>query len=175
MQNIGYDVSANELKNNQTQYFTFDEFGNRELNQKLKERSDITFVLKPTSAKKAIKDKTISWEVINKELSPKLIIEHITKRRFPVEQVSNIKISKENGKIKLNWENPKDSDFRGAKVVKNPYRAPFSHKDGQKLYAGPDNYTFDDFGADDIVKYYSIFTYDNVPNYSEPVVVKYTP
>lgn len=174
-QNIGYDVSANELKNNQTQYFTFDEFGNRELNQKLKERAHATFVLKPTSAKKAIKDKTISWEVANKEFSPKFVIEHISKRRFPVEQVSNAKISKENGKIKLTWENPKESDFRGAKVVKNPYRAPFSHKDGQKLYAGPDNYTFDDFGADDIDKYYSIFTYDDVPNYSEPIVVKYTP
>jgi len=175
IQNIGYDVSANELKNNQTQYFMFDEFANRTLNQKLKERSDVAFVLKPTSSKKALKDKTISWETTNKELSPKLVIEHIHKRRSPVAQVKNAKIINENGKIKLIWDNPEDKDFRGVKVIKNPYRAPISHKDGQKLYAGRDNYTYDDFGAKDINKYFSIFTYDDVPNYSKPIIVKYKP
>ena len=173
IQNIGYDVSANELKNNQTQYFMFDEFANRTLNQKLKERSDVAFVLKPTSSKKALKDKTISWETNNKELSPKLVIEHIHKRRNPVAQVKNAKIINENGKIKLTWDNPNDKDFRGAKVIKNPYRVPISHQDGQKLYAGRDNYTYDDFGAKDINKYFSIFTYDDVPNYSKPIIIKY--
>ena len=175
IQNIGYDVSANELKNNQTQYFMFDEFANRILNKKLKERSDITFVLNPTASKKAIKNKTITWEVSNDELSPKLIVEHISKRRYPIEQIKNAKIVYENEKIKLTWDNPKNRDFRGVKVVKNPYRAPISHKDGQKLYAGPDSYTFDDFGAKDIKKYFSIFTYDDVPNYSTPVILEYKP
>ncbi len=175
IQNIGYDMSANELKNNQTQYFMFDEFANRILNEKLRERSDVTFVLKATSSKKAIKDKIVSWEIDNQELSPKLIIEHIPKRRHPVGQVKNAKIINENGKIKLTWDNPKDKDFRCVKVVKNPYRPPVSHKDGQKLYAGTDNYTYDDFGAKDIAKYYSIFTYDDVPNYSTPIIIKYKP
>ncbi|WP_024954821.1 M14 family metallopeptidase [Sulfurospirillum arcachonense] len=175
IQNIGYDVSANELKNNQTQYFMFDEFSNRELNQKLKDRSDVAFVLKPTSSKKSIKDKIVAWEVNNKDLSPKLIIEHIAKRRFPVAQVKNAKVFIENGKIKLTWENPTENGFRGTKVIKNPYRFPASQKDGQKIYAGPDNYTYDDFGALDISKYFSIFTYDDVPNYSEPVVIQYIP
>lgn len=173
IQNIGYDVSANELKNNQTQYFMFDEFANRILNQKLKDNSDITFVLKPTASKKAIKNKTITWEMGNKELSPKLVIEHIPKRRYPVGQIKNATIFNENGKIKLTWDNPKDKDFRGVKVVKNPYRPPLSHKDGQKLYAGPDSYTYDDFGAKDIRKYYSLFTYDDVPNYSAPIILEY--
>ena len=30
--------------------------------------------------------------------------------------------------------------------------------------------TFDDFGAIVIPKYYAIFTYDNVPNYSEAII-----
>lgn len=175
IQNIGYDISANELKNNQTQYFMFDEFANRTLNQKLKERGDVKFVLKATSSKKAIKDKIVSWETDDKELSAKLIVEYIPKRRYPVSQVKNAKIIDEDGKIKLTWDNPKDKDFRCVKVVKNPYRPPISHKDGQKLYAGPDNYTYDDFGAKDITKYYSIFTYDDVPNYSTPVVLMYKP
>ena len=60
IQNIGYDVSANELKNNQTQYFMFDSFSKIILNEKLKTKSDISFVLKPTSALKIIKNKKIN-------------------------------------------------------------------------------------------------------------------
>jgi len=175
IQNIGYDVSANELKNNQTQYFFFDEFSNRALNEKLKDRTSIGFVLQATSSKKSIKDKKVSWEVSDKDFSPKLTIEYIEKRREPVAQVKNAKIVNENGKIKLQWDNPKEKDFRGTKVIKNPYRKAISHQDGQKLYAGSDNYTYDNFGAKDIKKYFSIFTYDDVPNYSEPIVLEYIP
>ena len=175
IQNIGYDVSATELKNNQTQYFMFDSFSKIILNEKLKSKSDISFVLKATSALKTIKNKTVSWEVSNNSLCPKLILEHIPKRRFPVEKVTNAKLSLENGKIKISWTNPKNSDFVGAKVIKNPFRKPLSAQDGQKLYAGADEYTLDDFGATDINKYYAIFTYDNVPNYSEPIILEYIP
>lgn len=112
----------------------------------------------------------------NQSLSPKLIVEHIPRRRVAVEKVSNAKLIKENGKIKLTWDNPNDPAFKGVKVIKNAYRKPFSTHDGQKLYAGADNYTFDDFGgAKDIVKYYAIFTYDDVPNYSEPTIIEYNP
>jgi len=173
IQNIGYDVSANELKNNQTQYFMFDTFAGMTLNDKLKNRSDISFVLKPTSSKKVLKNKNISWEVNNVSLSPKLILEHIPKRRFPVEQVTNAKLITENGRVKLSWSNPDNIDFKGVKVIKNAYRKPLSSHDGQKLYAGLDNYTFDDFGAQDTDKYYAIFVYDDVPNYSKPIILEY--
>ncbi len=173
IQNVGYDVSANELKNNQTQYFMFDSFSEIILNEKLKNKSDIAFVLKPTSATRIIKDKTVSWEANNNALCPKLIIEYIPKRRFPVEQVTNAQLTMDNGKIKVTWKNPNNPDFRGAKVIKNAYRKPLSAQDGQKLYAGIDDYTLDDFGATDIDKYYAIFTYDDVPNYSEPIILEY--
>jgi hypothetical protein len=174
IQNVGFDVSATELKNNQTQYFTFDTFSELTLNDKLKTKSDIAFVLKPTSSKKSVKDKSVSWEITNGSLSPKLILEHIPKRRFPIEQVTNAKLLKENGKIKITWENPDNNDLKGVKVIKNPFREPFSTHDGQKLYAGIDEYTYDDFGAKDIDKYYAIFTYDDIPNYSDPIILKYT-
>lgn len=173
IQNIGYDVSANELKNNQTQYFTFDTFAEITLNEKLKDKSDVSFVLMPTTSRKSIKNKTVSWETKNQTLSPKLIIEHIPKRRKPLPQVKNAQLVDENGKIKITWTNPKDNDLKGIKVIKNAYREPYSTHDGQKLYAGMDNYTFDDFGALDIDKYYAIFTYDEVPNYSKPVIIRY--
>ena len=174
IQNIGYDVSANELKNNQTQYFAFDTFSEITLNEKLKTKSDVAFVLRPTSSKKANKSKTVSWETKNQSLSPKLIIEHIPKRREALPQVENAQLITENGKIKITWTNPKDRDLKGVKVMKNAYREPYSTHDGQKLFAGMDDYTFDDFGALDIDKYYAIFTYDEVPNYSKPVILKYT-
>jgi len=171
--NIGYDVSATELKNNQTQYFTFDSYAGITLNEKLEDKSDISFVLSPTSSKKAIKDKSISWEMKNQSLSPKLIIEHIPKRRKPLPQVTNENLTLENGKIKLTWTNPIHDDLKGVKVIKNAYREPYSTHDGQKLYAGMDEYTFDDFGALDVDKYFAIFTYDEVPNYSKPIIIKY--
>ena len=171
--NIGYDVSATELKNNQTQYFTFDSYAGITLNEKLEDKSDISFVLSPTSSKKAIKDKSISWEMKNQSLSPKLIIEHIPKRRKPLPQVTNANLTLENGKIKLTWTNPIHDDLKGVKVIKNAYREPYSTHDGQKLYAGMDEYTFDDFGALDVDKYFAIFTYDEVPNYSKPIIIKY--
>ncbi|WP_321315546.1 M14 family zinc carboxypeptidase [Halarcobacter sp.] len=173
IQTIGYDVSAAELKNNQTQYFPFDSYSEINLNEKLKDKSDIAFVLKPTSSQKLIKDKKVSWEIKNQNLSPKLIIEYIPKRRYPIEKVTNAKLTKENGKLKLTWDNPKTPDLKGVKVIKNAFRKPYSTHDGQKLYAGMDNYTFDDFGAKDIDKYYALFTYDEVPNYSEPVIIEY--
>ena len=173
IQNIGYDVSANELKNNQTQYFTFDTFAEITLNEKLKDKSDVAFVLMPTTSRKSIKNKTVSWETKNQTLSPKLIIEHIPKRRKPLPQVKNAQLIDENGKIKITWTNPKDNDLKGIKVIKNAYREPYSTHDGQKLFAGMDDYTFDDFGALDIDKYYAIFTYDEVPNYSKPVIIRY--
>ena len=171
---IGFDVSASDLKNDQTQLFMFDSFARIELNKKLKFKEDINFILKPTSSKKTLKDKTISWELENNELCPKLIIEYISKRRFPIEEVQNEMISCENNKIKLSWLNPSHNDLKGVKVIKNAFRAPLSHKDGQKLYAGSDEFTFDEFGAKDVDKYYAIFTYDDVPNYSKAVIIKYS-
>ena len=173
IQNIGYDVSANELKNNQTQYFAFDTFAEITLNEKFKNKTDLAFVLKPTSSKKAIKNKSVSWESKKQSLSPKLIIEHIPKRREALPQVENAQLVMENGKIKITWDNPKHDDLKGVKVIKNAYREPYSTHDGQKLFAGMDNYTFDDFGSKDIDKYYAIFTYDEVPNYSKPVILEY--
>ncbi len=175
IQNIGYDVSANELKNNQKQYFMFDSFAEIELNKKLQEKSNVSFILKPTSSKKVIKNSIVNWATQDNELSPKLIIEHIPKRRFPIDIIKNLKLIKENGKIKLTWENPDDKDFAGVKVIKNPFRKPYSCNDGQKLYAGKDNYTYDNFGALDIDKYYAVYTFDHVPNYSKPIIIKYTP
>jgi len=92
-----------------------------------------------------------------------------------VSSVTNLKYSIENRKIKLSWKNPAQKDFRGVFVIKNRYRVPISPYDGVKLYGGSDNWTYDSFGALDLDKYYAVFSYDEVPNFSEPTILKYKP
>ena len=75
--------------------------------------------------------------------------------------------------IKLSWENPKDIDFSGCYVVRNSFHPPKVFSDGVKLYGGADSYTFDNFGSLDKRKFYAVFTYDDVPNFSEPTIIEY--
>ena len=47
--------------------------------------------------------------------------------------------------------------------------------DGVKIYGGTDTYTYDNFAAMSVEKYYAVFTYDDVPNFSQGATVKYNP
>jgi len=67
----------------------------------------------------------------------------------------------------------KEANLVGVRVVKNPFRIPLSPYDGQKIYGGKDEYTYDKFGSLDENKYFALFTYDNVPNFSEPTWIQY--
>ena len=172
IENIGYDVSVSELKNEE-QVFLFDSYAIQEFGNRLQQKKPVAFLLRPSSAHKLVKNSVVEWHSSHPEYTPKLVIEYLNKRRKPVSPVSNLKYSIENGKVKLSWTNPKDADFKGVFVIKNPFRKPISPYDGDKLYGGPDNWTYDDFGALDIDKYYAVFTYDSVPNFSEPVILEY--
>jgi hypothetical protein len=174
IENIGYDVSVNELKNEE-QVFVFDTYAIQELGNRLQNRDSVAFLLRPSSAQKLTKGSTVEWHSSHPDFTPKLVIEYLNKRRKPISPVTGLKFSVDGGKIKLSWKNPKEKDFRGVFVIKNPFRKPISPYDGDKLYGGTDNWTYDDFGALDIEKYYAVFAYDDVPNFSEPTIVKYTP
>jgi hypothetical protein len=100
-------------------------------------------------------------------------LNYIKKRRSGVEAVTNLRRSVENGMIRLDWKRPDDEGFKGVIVVKNPFHIPSSPYDGQKLYGGLDSYTYDNFGDKYITKYYAVFAYDEVPNFSEPAVLSY--
>jgi len=172
IENIGYDVSAGDLKDRE-QVFLFDSYGIQEFGNRLKEKRPVAFLLRPSSAQKLVKNSIVEWHSSHPEYTPKLVIEFLHKRKKPVSSVSDLKYTISNGKIKLSWKNPTDKDFKGVFVIKNPFREPISPYDGDKLYGGPDNWTYDDFGALDVDKYYAVFTYDDVPNFSEPVILKY--
>ena len=173
IEKIGYDKSVIDIKENDDLEFIFDSYSV----DRLEERWDkkIAFIIKPTYHKQVTKDARVFWKYKKQGNSSNLVIHYIKKRRESIGEVSNLRLLKENGKIKLTWKNPKHKDFKGVFVVKNPFRIPKNPFDGQKVYAGMDEYTIDTFGATDIKKYYAIFTYDNVPNFSKGVSVEFKP
>ena len=171
IEKIGFEKSIIDIKELEDLEFIFDSYSIEKLEEKWGKK--IAFVIIPTIHKGFTKNATVEWKVKKQGKSSSLLIEYIKKRRNPLDEVTNLKLKKENGKIKLTWKNPKHKDFRGVFVVKNPYRIPKSPYDGQKLYAGKDNYTYDAFGSLDKSKYYAVFTYDYVPNYSKGVHIFY--
>ncbi len=168
---IGYEVSRADLQKNKTHKFIFDNYSRLALEDIHKHNKNAKFIIKPTSSD--IKNHIVDWYGKDKKNSVKLIVNYINRRKEPVDQILNLQISIEKNKIKLKWDNPLDEDFKGVYVVRNRFHAPKNHLDGDKIYAGRDNYTYDNFGNINIDKYYAIFTYDNVPNYSEPITTKY--
>ncbi len=168
---IGYEVSRADLQKKKTHKFIFDYYSCLALEDVHKDNKNAKFIIKPTSSD--IKNHTVDWYGIDSKNSVKLVVKYISRRKVAVNQVSNLKITKEKSQVKLTWENPNCEDFKGTYVVRNRFHKPKNHLDGDKIYAGMDNYTYDDFGSVKIDKYYGVFTYDNVPNYSEPVVIEY--
>jgi len=168
---IGYEVSRADLQKNKSHKFIFDNYSRLALEQRHKSNDKINFVIKPTSSD--IKNYLVDWYGKDSTNSVKLVIRYIKRRRHPLEPISNLQQSIENGKIKLSWNNPDDKDFVGTYVVRNRFRVPTNPLDGDKIYAGRDNYTYDDFGSLNIDKYYALFTYDDVPNYSQSSIFHY--
>lgn len=173
VERIGYEVSIEEIKKDNAQRFVFDTYTIVELVEAMKAQKKLLFLILPTSEKSFSSSQVTYWSDEKNENPPRLILEYIKKRREAIASVSNLTFIKENGMIKLSWENPSDEAFQGVMVVKNPFHVPCSAFDGQKLYGGKDNYTYDNFGSLDESKYYAVFTYDDVPNFSPVTFIKY--
>jgi len=169
---IGYEVSRSDLQKKKTHSFIFDSYSRLNLEQMHKKNKKAKFIIRPTST--INKNHIIQWYGNDSsKFNVKLVVKYINRRKNPLPSPTDLQTKIENGKVKLTWTNPKNDDFVGVYVVRNRLHKPISPLDGVKLYAGRDNYTFDDFGNPDIEKYYAVFSYDNVPNYSTPVVFEY--
>jgi len=167
VERIGYDVSVADIKTNIKQRFVFDRFAINELLLYSQKENKIAFVISPTAQKLLCKTQIVNFLDEKKLNRPSLVIKYIKKRRTPPSAVSNLRIKIDNGIIKLEWDNPKEDGFKGVIVVKNPHKIPCGPYDGQKIYGGSDNYTYDKFGDTKVHKYYGVFSYDDVPNFSE--------
>ena len=166
---LGYEVAESDLIRKEYQYFKFDTLSRKVLDELHQEGKKLKLVIKPTSAL-GIKNRVTKWEE-----DVELVISYIPKRRKALPSVQNLKISKEKRMIKLSWDHIDDPDLGGYYVVRNSFHTPKHFMDGVKLYGGKDNWTYDNFASFDKEKYYAVFTYDNVPNFSEPATLRYDP
>ena len=115
----------------------------------------------------------VDWHSEEDDLAAKLVINYIERNKKRPLAPTNLKTSIDNGLVKLTWNNPDSEDFVGCFIVRNCFHPPRSPFDGVKLYAGPDEYTYDNFGNANVPKYYSVFSFDDVPNYSQPISLFY--
>jgi len=164
---IGYEVAEVDMRHKECQYFNFDTLSKQALDAMHQEGKKLKLVIKPTSSL-GIKNRVIQW---NDDVE--LIIKYIPKRRESLPKVENLKITKESKMIKLSWDKVKDEALKGYYVVRNSFHTPNHFMDGVKIYGGKDNYTFDNFASFDKDKYYAVFAYDDVPNFSEASTITY--
>ena len=167
---IGYEVSSAELGKKKQHNFIFDQYSRLALEEMHKYGKEAKFIIRPTSV--LSRSHLISWSHKGKNAA-KLMIKYIKRRRTSLPSPQNLKISVEKELVKLSWDKIDNKDLVGYFVVRNRWHAPKNPFDGVKLYAGLDNYTLDNFGSLDIAKYYSVFSYDDVPNYSESSTIRY--
>jgi len=172
IERIGYDVSATDIKNQTKQRFVFDRYAIEEMLKRRDVTDKAYFVLSASSENPFAKNQHIDFVDAKRLKRPSLVINYMKKHQHPPKQVTNLKSTLHNGMIKLTWDAPKDENFKGVIVVKNPFKVPCSPYDGQKLYGGVDNYTYDNFGDTKVHKYYAVFAYDDVPNFSTPTVLE---
>jgi hypothetical protein len=175
IERIGYDVSVDTLSRQKLQRFIFDRYTTEEMVASAEAGERLFFVLYASSEKPFCKGQNVEWLDAKGTARPHLVINYIKRRRSGVGPVENLRLSCEKEMIRLDWDNPEDDAFRGVIVVKNRFHVPCNPYDGQKLYGGRDSYTFDNFGDRNTPKYYAVFTYDDVPNFSDATFVEYRP
>jgi hypothetical protein len=172
IERIGYDVSIADIKDSSKQRFVFDKHAISEMLQNASANPKAVFVISASSQTSFCKQQSVEWLDSKKMKKPSLVINYIRKRRTPPTPVEELKYKIDNDLIKLEWKKPNDEACKGVIVVKNAFRVPCSPYDGQKLYGGSDNYTYDNFGDKNIHKYYAVFSYDDVPNFSQAVSIE---
>jgi predicted deacylase len=166
---IGYEVAEKELGTRGYQYFNFDTLSKNALDAMHQAGSKLKLVIKPTSSLGA-RNRVTQWQE-----DVELVVRYIHKHRQSVALVGQVTLSKESKMIKLTWDGVDDEDLGGYYVVRNSFHPPRHFMDGVKIYGGRDTWTYDNFASFDKAKYYAVFTYDSVPNFSEPVIVRYEP
>lgn len=89
----------------------------------------------------------------------------------PPDAPTNFNAAIGNAQLMLLWANPdsnlpQNSDFAGVIVLRKEGSYPTSPADGSVVYEGTAAYYLDTGLTNNITYYYSVFSYDNIPNYS---------
>lgn len=170
---IGYEVSNAQLNERKEHHFIFDSYCKQQLEDMHEQNKPFYFIIRATASSDE-QGAFVDWHSKDSDNEARLVIKYIERRKKPLNAPSDLQVNYEANQVKLTWKNPEDKDHVGTFVVRNRFHPPKSPFDGVKLYGGKDEYTYDNFGNPNIPKYYSIFSYDDVPNYSAPNTVYYT-
>nr|WP_319556763.1 M14 family zinc carboxypeptidase [uncultured Vibrio sp.] len=172
---VGYEVSSQDLNQHPRQTFLFDSSARQYVEDLHDQGRSVRLIIIPTSESDTM-DSRVKWkaQINNESVTPKLMLTYVERRKEALASPTNLQANVENGVVKLTWENPDHPAWVGSYVVRNSFHPPRNALDGVKLYAGQDNFTYDRFGNANLAKYYSVFSYDDVPNYSLPTTVSYT-
>ncbi|MBF0371580.1 MAG: M20/M25/M40 family metallo-hydrolase [Magnetococcales bacterium] len=175
IEQIDFDLSFEEIRREPVRALRFDTLALEELDRLFQEGRKAAFLFKATTSDNLEQEESLELMGLSSKHPPRLVIHCLPKRRKQPKPIQGLAAIKEQEMVKLTWQLPDDPANRGALVVKNPFRIPLSPNDGQKLYGGKDPFTFDRFGAMDVAKYYGVFAYDDVPNFSPVEWIRYQP
>ncbi len=89
--------------------------------------------------------------------------------------VSNISAVPGDCQVALSWTNPSDSDFAGVLIKRKTNGYPSGPTDGWTVYTGTGTSVTNSALENGVDYYYSIFAYDEVPNYASSANVMATP
>lgn len=77
--------------------------------------------------------------------------------------------------INISWNNPVDIDFSGVIIVRSLITNPTSISDGSTVFTGVNNSYSDSGLVNGKTYFYSIFSFDDVPNYSTASSISASP
>lgn len=90
----------------------------------------------------------------------------------PPGEVSNLLAISGDREVTLFWTNPADSDFEGVLIMRKEDGFSSRVTDGFQVYKGKET-TFKDTGlTNGVTYYYTLFTFDKIPNYSNGMRIK---
>jgi len=91
------------------------------------------------------------------------------------QNVNNLRTEPGDKQITLIWENPKELDFEGVRIVRNDKFYPSNPQDGVIIYEGQNN-SFVDINLENRKRYYyAVFSYNKAGIFSSGAIVSETP
>ena len=84
-------------------------------------------------------------------------------------EVSNLNAAGGDSSVNLTWVNPADGDLFGVRIMRKTGSAPANWQDGELVFSGSGTAYVDATAVANTSYFYSLFTYDEVPNYSNGV------
>ena len=94
---------------------------------------------------------------------------------IPPSDVTSFEAIPWDGQIRLSWVNPPETDFAGVRILRRDDRAPANAGDGDVVYEGDDQEVIETGLDNGTTYYYSAFSYDSAPNYSNGKTTYATP